>query len=224
MTTLTIGSKSFKINSYTKKRDAKRGFYLDLYIPQESIGMDELFNLLNNNEENIIITTGEGTENIFMGFKELGAISCEGGVYNVAQVCTSEYEAQLSLAQNKINEQDNVISTMQGVIDAQDNELKAHATVITQQNEQLTAQAEQLTEQGKSIEEQQNTIAAQADIIATQTELVGVLEETSVMQMATIESLLLEVIPAVIADAVAEALASNSTETEEESEGIEEVE
>ena len=111
MTTLTIGSKSFPITSYTKKRDVKRGFYLDLYIPQESIGMDELFNLLNNNEETIVITTSDGTENSFMGFRELGALSCEGGVYNVAQVCTSEYEAQLSLAQTKIAEQDAVIET-----------------------------------------------------------------------------------------------------------------
>lgn len=188
MITLTIGSKSFPITSYTKKRDVKRGFYLDLYIPQTSIGMDELFNLLNNNEENIVITEADGTENIFMGFRELAAISCEGGVYNVAQVCTSEYEAQLSLAQNKINEQDNVISTMQGVIDAQDNELKAHANVITQQDV----------------------------VIKQQTEQVAVLEETSIMQMETLESLLLEVIPAVIADTVAEALASNSTAEDEE--------
>jgi uncharacterized coiled-coil protein SlyX len=186
MTTLTIGSKSFPITSYTKKRDTKRGFYLDLYIPQESIGMDELFNLLNNNEETIVITTSDGTENIFNGFKELAAISCEGGVYNVAQVCTSEYEAQLSLAQSKIAEQDAVITEMNGVITAQDNEIKAHAKVITEQNE----------------------------IIGQQTELVAVLEETSAMQMSTIESLLLEVIPAVIADTVAEALASNSPSVE----------
>ena len=217
MTTLTIGSKSFKINSYAKKRDVKRGFYLDLYIPQESIGMDEPFNLLNNNEEVIVITTSDGTENRFAGFKELGAISCEGGIYNVAQVCTSEYEAQLSLAQNKINEQDGVIANMQNVIDAQDNELKTHANVITQQHEELIAQAEQLvsqgniiTEQGKNIAQQHDAIVAQNEIIEQQTALVGVLEENSVMQMATIESLLLEVIPAVIADAVAEALASNS--------------
>jgi hypothetical protein len=162
MTTLTIGSKSFPITSYTKKRDTKRGFYLDLYIPQESIGMDELFNLLNNNEETIVITTSDGTENIFKGFKELAAISCEGGVYNVAQVCTSEYEAQLSLAQSKIAEQDSVI-------------------------EQQTA-------------------------------TMAVLEEMNMMQLSTIESLLLEVIPTVITEtvtiAVEEALASNSPSVE----------
>lgn len=48
--------------------------------------------------------------------------------------------------------------------------------------------------------------------ISEQTELVTVLEETSVMQAATLESILLEVIPAVVSETI-EALASNfSTE------------
>lgn len=155
---LTIGNTNIEILSCTKKRDVKRGFFLDLFIPQASIGMDELFALLNNNEENIVITDDEGKVSTYVGFRQLGALSCEDGIYNVAQVCTSEYEAQLSLAQNKIAEQD--------------------------------------------------------AIIEAQTEQVAVLEETSAMQMSTLESLLLEVIPAVIADTVAEALASNSAEAE----------
>ena len=151
---LTIGNTTIEITSCTKRRDVKRGFFLDLYIPQTSIGMDELFNLLNNNEENIVITDDDGKVSTYIGFRQLGALACEDGVYNVAQVCTSEYEAQLSLAQNKIAEQD--------------------------------------------------------AIIEQQTATMVVLEETSAMQMSTIESLLLEVIPTVIADTVAEALASNS--------------
>lgn len=183
MITLTIGSKSFPITSYTKKRDVKRGFYLDLYIPQTSIGMDELFNLLNNNEENIVITEADGTENIFMGFRELAAISYEGGVYNVAQVCTSEYEAQLSLAQNKINEQNDVIANMQGVIEAQDSELKAHANVITQQNAVIE-------QQGKSIEEQQTALDNYAKVVAEQVETIATLEANNKELNGTVNALL----------------------------------
>lgn len=124
MTTLTIGNTTIEITSCTKRRDVKRGFYLDLYIPQANIGMDELFNLLNNNEEHIVITEADGTESVYVGFKQLGALSCEAGVYNVAQVCTSEYEAQLSLTQNKVAEQNKVIEDQTEAIKAQTAELE----------------------------------------------------------------------------------------------------
>lgn len=121
---LTIGNTTIEITNCTKRRDVKRGFYLDLYIPQASIGMDELFNLLNNNEEHIVITEADGTESVYVGFKQLGALSCEAGVYNVAQVCTSEYEAQLSLTQNKVAEQNKVIKNQTEAIKAQTAELE----------------------------------------------------------------------------------------------------
>ena len=99
----------------------------------------------------------------------------------------SELKYQYGLLKNRAEALEKQSVELHGVITAQDNELKAHAKVITEQNA----------------------------VIEQQTALVGALEETSVIQMATIESLLLEVIPAVITDtvtiAVAEALASNST-------------
>ena len=147
---MTIGSTSIEITSCTRKRDTQRGFFLDLVIPKESIGMDELYAILDGNEENIIVD-----ENVYIGFKQVGSFALENGAYRVAQVCTSEYEAQLSLAQTKIKEQDAVI-------------------------EQQTA-------------------------------TMAVLEEMNMMQLSTIDSLLLEVIPAVITETIAEALASNST-------------
>ena len=152
MKTLTIGSTSIEITSCTKKRDIKRGFYLDLYIPQTSIGMDELFALLNNNEENIVITEADGTESTYIGFKQLGAFSCEAGVYNVAQVCTSEYEAQLSLAQNKMAEQNKVIESMQSTIDTQALALEDHAKVIVDQTAAIEAQTETITAQTAELE------------------------------------------------------------------------
>ena len=149
---LTIGSTTIEITSCTKRRDVKRGFYLDLYIPQASIGMDELFNLLNNNEETIVITEADGTESVYMGFKELGAIALEAGVYNVAQVCTSEYEAQLSLAQNKITEQNAVINTMQNTISEQEQALEKHTKIILDQTEAITVQSENIAAQTAELE------------------------------------------------------------------------
>ena len=106
---LTIGSTTIEITSCTRKRDTQRGFFLDLVIPKESMGMDELYALFNGNTEPIVVVDADGTENTYLGFKETGSFALEGGSYHVAQICTSEYEAQLSLAQAKIAEQDAVI-------------------------------------------------------------------------------------------------------------------
>jgi hypothetical protein len=191
---LQIGSTTFEITTCTRKRDLQKGFYLDLVIPKASIGMDDLYALLDGNTEPIVITGTDGVENVYMGFKEIGGFSLENGSYKVAQICSSEIEAQLSLAQNKVAEQNNVISSMQSVIDTQTIALENHTKVIT---------------------EQAQTIAEQTATIEAQTEQMAVLEESAVMQTATLESLLLEVIPMVITEtvtvAVAEALASNST-------------
>ena len=149
---LTIGSTTIEITSCTKRRDVKRGFYLDLYVPQASIGMDELFNLLDGNTEPIVITEADGTESVYVGFKQLGAMSLEAGVYNVAQVCTSEYEAQLSLAQNKLADQNKVIESMQNVIDTQTQALENHTKIIVDQTDAISAQTEIIQAQTAELE------------------------------------------------------------------------
>ena len=158
MKTLTIGSTTLEITSCVRKRDTQRGFFLELTIPKESIGMDELYALLNGNTEDIVVVDADGTVNVYRGFKETASFALEGNFYKIAQVCTSEYEAQLSLTQTRITEQN---------------------AVIEGQNVHMAA-----------------------------------LDEMDLMQMTTIDSLLLEVIPEVISEAVtvavAEALASNS--------------
>ena len=106
---LTIGSTTIEITSCTRKRDTQRGFFLDLVIPKESMGMDELYALFNGNTAPIVVVDADGIENTYLGFKETGSFALEGGFYHVAQICTSEYEAQLSLARAKIAEQDAVI-------------------------------------------------------------------------------------------------------------------
>jgi hypothetical protein len=106
---LTIGSTTIEITDCVRMRDTKRGFYLDITIPKENIGMEELYTLLDGCTEKIIVTDENGAVAEYMGFKSLGSFACEDGLYKVAQICTSEYEAQLSLAQSKIAEQDSVI-------------------------------------------------------------------------------------------------------------------
>ena len=187
MRTLTIGSTTLELVGFGKKWDKIAGVYAQIAIPTTAISHDDLKALFTDNPHDLIVTEEDGSTETFSGYAMLDEIRERDGVYTVIQYCTSTPMHLLNEAKKQIEAQQTTISTMNGVITAQDNELKAHAKVITEQNA----------------------------VIEQQTALVGALEETSVIQMATIESLLLEVIPAVITDtvtiAVAEALASNST-------------
>lgn len=233
MRTLTIGSTTLELKSFSKKWDKIAGVYAEISIPSTAISHDGVKALFTNNAEDLIVTAEDGSTETFSGYAELHSIKedIQNGVYIVVQYCTSNAMHLLNEAKKQIDEQQNVMSAMQTTIDAQTNALQNHADVITAQNEQLVAQAQTIAEQGntivnqgKKIETQKALIDEQTEQITAQTEQVAVLEETSVMQTATIESLLLEIIPAVISDAVtvavAEALASNST-TEEETEVVE---
>lgn len=143
---LTIGSTTIEITSCVRKRDTQKGFFLDLTIPRENIGMDELYALLNGNTEDIIVD-----ENVYKGFKEVGSFALENGTYRVAQVCTSELEAQLSLAQNTIKEQNVTISTMQNTLNAQETALKGHTKIISEQTKAITLQTETIKAQTEEI-------------------------------------------------------------------------
>lgn len=237
MKTLTIGSTTFEITSCTRMRDLKRGFFLDIKIPQASISMDELCALLKDNEQTITVTDGENVS-AYNGFKLLSNFSLEDGVYHVCQACTSEIEAQLSVAQNKVAEQAAALAATQQVVDQQAQTISAQANTIAEQGNTIVAQGETITAQQKAIEEQGttlaeqantiveqgNTIAEQTETIAAQAEQVVMLEEASVMQTMTLESLMLEVLPDLMAstveEAVARALATNPTTDDSETETV----
>lgn len=221
MKTLTIGSKTFEITSCVRMRDVKRGFYLDIKIPQASISMDELCALLKDNEQTITVTEGENVS-AYNGFKLLSNFSLEDGVYHVCQACTSEIEAQLSVAQNKVAEQAKALEATQQVVNQQAETITAQATTIAEQGETIKTQGETIATQQKAIDdqvtalaEQANTIAEQGETITAQAEQVMGLEEASMMQTMTIESLMLEVLPDLMAstveEAVARALEANSS-------------
>ena len=110
---LTIGSKTIEIVSCEQRRDNKKGFFLDIVAPVANVSMDELRSLLKDNKEDIVVAKEDGTVNTYTGFGLLGVLSCEENMIHVAQYANSEIEAQLSVAQNKIVEQDAVIATLQ---------------------------------------------------------------------------------------------------------------
>lgn len=233
MKTLTIGSTSFEITSCTRMRDLKRGFFLEIKIPQESISMDELCALLKDNEQTITVTDGENVS-AYNGFKLLSNFSLEDGVYHVCQACTSEIEAQLSVAQNKVAEQAKALEATQQVVNQQAETISAQATTIAEQGETIHAQEVQLRSHSENIdavttrnaklettvEEQAVIIAEQTETIAAQAEQVMGLEEAAIMQTMTLESLMLEVLPDLMAstveEAVARALEANSSTEESE--------
>ena len=127
---LTVGTTTVAITSCTRRRDVQRGFYLDIKIPRESVAYDELEALLKDTSESITITEDDGSETIYNGFKLLNSVMVKDGVYHVEQCCVSEIEAQLSLAQNKIAEQNAVIAAQNETIAAQAEEIEFQAEAL----------------------------------------------------------------------------------------------
>ena len=137
---LRINDTTIEITSCTRMRDVKRGFYLDIKIPKSSIGMDALSDLLDNNESTIYIIDANGNESAYNGFKTLGNLSLENGVYQVCQVCTSEIEAQLSIAQNKIAEQATALEAANRTIAEQAQALSEYAQTSAETDAELLYQ------------------------------------------------------------------------------------
>jgi len=109
MKRITIGSTTFDATKCERFRDNTKGFYLDIAVPVENISKDALYDLLNGNEETIYVAEEDGTESIYDGFNSIQNFSVSKGCILVAQYCTSELEAQLSLAKSKIAAQDKAI-------------------------------------------------------------------------------------------------------------------
>lgn len=238
MKTLTIGSTSLELTSFGKRWDKASGVYAEIMIPTTAISHDDLKALFVDNQHDLIVTEEDGSTETYSGYAELNEIREKGGVYTVIQYCTGTAMHLLNEARKQITEQQATIGGMQNTINTQAAAIMAHeetiasqATVITAQGQTIASQSTEINnltntvnEQNAVITAQGETITTQSETIAAQSEQVTMLEESSVIQTATIDSLLLEIIPAVIADAVtvavAEALASNST-TEESTEDSE---
>ena len=116
---LIIGNTNIEIISCTRMRDLQRGFYLNIEIAKENVTFDELANLFDNCTENIIVIDDEGNESVYNGFSLMNSVMLKDGIYHVEQCCVSEIEAQLSLAQNKIAEQNAIIEAQAAEIEAQ---------------------------------------------------------------------------------------------------------
>lgn len=198
---IKIGSTTFEATKCERIRHLTKGFYLDMSIPVENIGMDALRALLDGNKEDIVVTESDGTESIYTGFNAIGDFSFAKNAIHVSQFCESELQAQLSIAQNKVAAQAKTIAEMDGTIKVLTAETLAQAEVVV----------------------------AQGETIATQNEQVAALMEASASQLEAIDTLMTEVIPAVAQDAaniaVEQALAviaENATATEETEEVVEE--
>lgn len=161
---LSIGSTIIEITRCTRMRDQRRGFYLDIEIPEDNIGMDELKALFKDNQETILVTEDDGNTNMYMGFALLSCLSLENGVYRVAQACVSEIEAQLSMTQNKIAVQDSIIEAQaQQIISLEEQSMVQDETSIElyEANTVLTEQVATLEDQ-VAVQESANTVQDEA--------------------------------------------------------------
>ena len=109
---LTIGTTTVEITSCVRMRDFQRGFYLDIEIPKANITFEELSTLFDGCTESIIVNDEKEGETAYNGFSLMNSVMLKDGAYHVEQCCVSEIEAQLSLAQKKIEEQNAIIDTL----------------------------------------------------------------------------------------------------------------
>ena len=114
---LTIGTTTIEITSCTRMRDFQRGFYLNIEIPKENITFEELSTLFDGCTESIIVNDEKEGETVYNGFSLMNSVMLKDGVYHVEQCCVSEIEAQLSLAQKKIADQDETIEAQKAEIE-----------------------------------------------------------------------------------------------------------
>ena len=114
---LTIGTTTVEITSCVRMRDFQRGFYLDIEIPKANIAFEELTALLDGCTESIIVNDEKEGETIYNGFSLMHSVMLKDGAYHVEQCCVSEIEAQLSLAQKRIAEQNETINAQTAEIE-----------------------------------------------------------------------------------------------------------
>lgn len=194
---LTIGSQTIEIVSAAPQRDLKFGIYLAIKIAKGNITTAEIESIFDNNTEVITVTDDNGNVTEYGGYSELGKYSYDEGYYYISQICVSEAQHQINMLKNQ--------NIAQAAINADvEQALANQMSTNLQVSEALTAQ--------------EATNSQVASVLNTQTEQVNVLTESTAMQMASMDSLLLDVLPAIITDAVtiavAEALANNTTSEE----------
>jgi hypothetical protein len=196
---ILAGDNKVTITKYLVNRyDNKRGLVLTINTTSDNISLADLDALCENIKANkldiLVYNSSDELEVTLRGFYH-NCIVSKGtdGILTAEITNESENTYQIGILQDRSSQLENTASKQ--------------AQAISDQNTAISEQAQQLTEQGETI--------------AAQTEQVMVLEATTAEQMLTLDSLLLDVIPAVITDAVvaavAEALASNpSTDNVEE--------
>ena len=191
MRTLTIGSTTLELNSFSKYWDKVGGVYAKIEIPTTSISYEELKVLFKDNAEDLIVTEDDGSKEILSGFAELHGIkeNLASGLYEVTQYCTGT-------ALHLLNEARKQIETLQ----TENTDLK---NVVNAQSTELLAQAE--------------VIVLQGETIAIQHEQVAALMEASTSQLDAIDSIMTEVLPLVAQEAaniaVEQAMAAIAEET-----------
>ena len=82
MKTLTIGSTTLELNSFSKRWDRASGVYAQITIPTAAISYEELKALFTDNQHDLIVKDEETTET-FSGYAMLDEIRERNGEYTV---------------------------------------------------------------------------------------------------------------------------------------------
>ena len=206
MKTLTIGSTTLEIDSFDKIRDKVVGVYAEIKIPKTAISRDDVWTLFDDNPHELIVTEEDGSTTTYKGYSELEEVKENKDYFILTQICSSEAMHLLNEARKKIETLEREKGELQNELLAQSKELQTHAVVIKAQNEQIVVQGNTIMEQGNAIAEHQTTISEQTEQITEHTAQVANLEERSLAQLMSIDSLLTNVVPAIMELAVTRAV------------------
>ena len=127
MKTLTIGSTTLELNSFSKKWDKIAGVFAEISIPTTAISHEELKALFTDNAEDLIVTAEDGSTETFSGYAELHSIKEDiaNGVYIVVQFCTSTALHLLNEARKQIATLELEKTELQGKVDTQATEINS---------------------------------------------------------------------------------------------------
>ena len=120
MKTLTIGSTTLELNSFSKRWDRIGGVFAQIEIPTTAISYEDLKALFTDNQYDLIVADDETTET-FSGYAELNEIkeNLTDGVYVVTQYCTATAMHLLNEARKEINAQATALDNYAKVVASQ---------------------------------------------------------------------------------------------------------
>lgn len=137
--TVKIGTTTLNVTECYAFRYQNGKLVLKITLPKTEIDHDDLFDLVKNNEDDIILTNDDQSTEVFSGYSYTLTILTNDTEYQVEVECISETERKVGNLQTDLNTAEETIVSLQ--------------TLIAQQTAIVEAQAELLATQSREIDD-----------------------------------------------------------------------